>query len=69
MAQTRKLDVQPLDAPTGLEPARIPSIALPDPFALHLGGTLHGARIAYESWGALNRARSNALLLFTGLSP
>jgi homoserine O-acetyltransferase len=33
------------------------------------GGELHGARIAYETWGTLNDARSNALLLFTGLSP
>jgi homoserine O-acetyltransferase/O-succinyltransferase len=33
------------------------------------GGELHGARIAYETWGALNDTRSNALLLFTGLSP
>jgi homoserine O-acetyltransferase len=33
------------------------------------GGALHGARIAYETWGTLNEARSNGLLLFTGLSP
>jgi len=33
------------------------------------GGVLHGARIAYETWGTLNGARDNALLLFTGLSP
>jgi homoserine O-acetyltransferase len=33
------------------------------------GGELHGARIAYETWGTLNPARDNALLLFTGLSP
>jgi homoserine O-acetyltransferase len=69
MAQTRKFSVQPLDAAAGVQPARTPSIALPDPFTLHNGGTLHGARIAYESWGQLNSARSNALLLFTGLSP
>jgi homoserine O-acetyltransferase len=61
--------VQPLDAAAGVQPARTPSIALPDPFTLHNGGTLQGARIAYESWGQLNSARSNALLLFTGLSP
>jgi homoserine O-acetyltransferase/O-succinyltransferase len=30
---------------------------------------LHQARIAYESWGELNAARDNAILLFTGLSP
>ena len=33
------------------------------------GGALHGARIAYETWGTLSAARDNALLLFTGLSP
>ena len=43
--------------------------ALPDPFPMWRGGTLHGARIAYETWGTLNAARDNALLLFTGLSP
>ncbi len=42
---------------------------LPDPFPMWRGGVLHGARIAYETWGTLNEARSNALLLFTGLSP
>src|SRR5499425_482104 len=42
---------------------------LPDPFPMWRGGTLRGARIAYETWGKLNGARDNALLLFTGLSP
>jgi homoserine O-acetyltransferase/O-succinyltransferase len=45
------------------------SVALPDPFALYRGGVLQQARIAYESWGKLNAARDNAVLLFTGLSP
>jgi homoserine O-acetyltransferase/O-succinyltransferase len=43
--------------------------ALSDPFPMWRGGVLHGARIAYETWGTLNAARDNALLLFTGLSP
>jgi len=43
--------------------------AMPDPFPMWHGGVLHGARIAYETWGQLNPARDNALLLFTGLSP
>jgi len=30
---------------------------------------VHGARVAYETWGTLNEARDNAILLFTGLSP
>ena len=45
------------------------SVALPDPFTLYRGGALRQARIAYESWGTLNAARDNAVLLFTGLSP
>ena len=43
--------------------------SLPDPFVLHHGGSLTRARIAYECWGTLNADRSNAILLFTGLSP
>lgn len=43
--------------------------SLPDPFPMWRGGALHGARIAYESWGTLSAARDNAILLFTGLSP
>ena len=33
------------------------------------GGTLRGARIAYETWGTLDAARDNAILILTGLSP
>jgi homoserine O-acetyltransferase len=43
--------------------------ALSDPFPMWRGGVLRGGRIAYETWGGLNAARDNALLLFTGLSP
>ena len=32
-------------------------------------GTLAEATIAYETWGQLNTAKDNAILLFTGLSP
>jgi homoserine O-acetyltransferase len=42
---------------------------LPSPFAMKRGGVLHGAHVAYETWGTLNAARDNALLIFTGLSP
>jgi homoserine O-acetyltransferase/O-succinyltransferase len=42
---------------------------LPDPFPIWRGGALHGGRVAYETWGQLNAARDNAVLLFTGLSP
>ncbi|HWU53689.1 MAG TPA: homoserine O-acetyltransferase [Tahibacter sp.] len=42
---------------------------LPSPFPMKRGGQLHGARLAYETWGELDAARGNALLIFTGLSP
>jgi homoserine O-acetyltransferase len=38
-------------------------------FPMHRGGTLHNPTFAYETWGQLNAARSNAILIFTGLSP
>ncbi|MDH3646746.1 MAG: homoserine O-acetyltransferase [Gammaproteobacteria bacterium] len=44
-------------------------ISLNRPFAMHRGGELDGVRIAYETWGELNKRRDNAILLFTGLSP
>ena len=44
-------------------------LALPSPFPMKRGGALHGARIAYETWGTLNAARDNAVLILTGLSP
>src|SRR5215469_11105966 len=43
--------------------------ALPSPFTMKRGGALHGAHVAYETWGTLNAARDNAVLLLTGLSP
>lgn len=42
---------------------------LPSPFAMKRGGALHGAHVAYETWGTLNAARDNAVLVLTGLSP
>jgi homoserine O-acetyltransferase len=36
---------------------------------MHLGGRLQSPTIAYETWGQLNADRSNAVLIFTGLSP
>jgi len=50
-------------------PTAVRFAALPDPFPLWRGGSLSRASIAYECWGKLNRQRSNAILLFTGLSP
>ncbi|HTV86614.1 MAG TPA: homoserine O-acetyltransferase [Dyella sp.] len=42
---------------------------LVSPFAMKRGGALHGAHVAFETWGTLNAARDNAVLIFTGLSP
>ena len=42
---------------------------LPSPFRMKRGGELHGARVAYETWGRLSEARDNAVLILTGLSP
>jgi homoserine O-acetyltransferase len=44
-------------------------VELPSPFRMKRGGELHGARIAYETWGTLDAARENAILILTGLSP
>ena len=42
---------------------------LPEPLRLRHGGTLPSVTIAFETWGELNQARSNTVLIFTGLSP
>ncbi len=42
---------------------------LPSPFAMKRGGVLHQGRLAYETWGTLDVARGNAVLVLTGLSP
>ena len=44
-------------------------VDLPSPFRMKRGGALHGARMAYETWGRLDDDRGNALLILTGLSP
>ncbi|MDG1462833.1 MAG: homoserine O-acetyltransferase [Gammaproteobacteria bacterium] len=44
-------------------------LKLEDGFDMHRGGTLPLVDIAYETWGELNEAGDNAVLIFTGLSP
>ncbi|MFO1406995.1 MAG: homoserine O-acetyltransferase [Steroidobacteraceae bacterium] len=44
-------------------------VRLPAPLVLRRGGVLAAPEVAYESWGRLNAARDNAVLIFTGLSP
>ncbi|MEE9141970.1 MAG: homoserine O-acetyltransferase [Gammaproteobacteria bacterium] len=39
------------------------------PFEMWLGGELSVLEVAYETWGELNAAADNAVLLFSGLSP
>jgi len=36
---------------------------------MHRGGTLLSPTLAYETWGKLDQNRSNAVLIFTGMSP
>jgi len=38
-------------------------------FRMHRAGHLESPILAYETWGKLNEARDNAILIFTGLSP
>lgn len=42
---------------------------LPSPFPMKRGGALIDVRVAYETWGTLNVAGGNAVLILTGLSP
>ena len=36
---------------------------------MHRGGSLLTPTLAFETWGTLNSARDNAVLIFTGMSP
>ncbi len=38
-------------------------------FNMHRGGHLISPQLAYETWGELNTDKSNAVLIFSGLSP
>jgi homoserine O-acetyltransferase len=45
------------------------TIVIDGEFPMHRGGSLLQPTIAYETWGKLNEARDNTILIFTGLSP
>lgn len=53
---------------SGVAHGELRRFALPSPFRLLGGGELVGAEVAVETWGRLNDDRSNAVLVFTGLS-
>jgi homoserine O-acetyltransferase len=45
------------------------TVTLEGRFAMHRGGSIESPVLAYETWGELNAARDNAILIFSGLSP
>jgi len=59
---------RPMSATPPESPSTARRIALPSPFRLAMGGELVGAEVAVETYGTLNPARDNAILVFTGLS-
>ncbi len=44
-------------------------VTLDGQFRMHRGGHLESPTLAYETWGKLNAAADNAILVFSGLSP
>ncbi|MBT8102070.1 MAG: homoserine O-acetyltransferase [Gammaproteobacteria bacterium] len=45
------------------------SVTFDGQFRMHRAGFIESPTLAYETWGALNAAKDNAVLIFTGLSP
>jgi homoserine O-acetyltransferase/O-succinyltransferase len=45
------------------------TVTLPERFIMHRAGYLESPVQAYETWGELNAARDNGILIFSGLSP
>lgn len=45
------------------------SVTIEGQFRMHRAGSLDSPTLAYETWGELNDAKDNAVLIFTGLSP
>ncbi len=62
----------PADEMTDTPPAAPPGaqrVVLAGPWSLRRGGELPSLTLVYETWGELNAARDNAVLIYTGLSP
>jgi homoserine acetyltransferase len=70
--ETRTASLEARSLSTGPEPSyntgQHLTFQLREPLSLDWGGVLPEFDIAYETWGALNADRSNAILLHTGLS-
>ena len=45
------------------------SVTFEGHFAMHRGGYLESPTLVYETWGELNEASDNGILIFSGLSP
>ncbi|MBT8089307.1 MAG: homoserine O-acetyltransferase [Gammaproteobacteria bacterium] len=45
------------------------SVTFEGQFRMHRAGSIESPTLAYETWGELNDAKDNAILIFTGLSP
>jgi homoserine O-acetyltransferase len=45
------------------------SVTFEGQFRMHRAGFIESPTLAYETWGELNSAKDNAILIFTGLSP
>jgi len=45
------------------------TVTLEGRFKMHRAGYLESPTLAYETWGELNAAKDNAILIFSGLSP
>jgi len=45
------------------------SVTFEGQFAMHRGGYIESPTLVYETWGELNAARDNGILIFSGLSP
>lgn len=70
--ESRTAQLKSIRSSSGPEPSYVTgahkSFHLSSPLHLDYGGVLPEYKLAYETWGELNADKSNAILLFTGLS-